>query len=84
MFIGFMNGFSRWSPLNAIGNLLILTLLGSGSAAATLLVARKAAGALKSGEEFPSLGQGLDEEIGSEPRRVNRAGKSEQPKKALP
>jgi len=84
LFIGFMNGFSRWSPLNAIGNLLILTLLGSGSAAATLLVARKAAGALKSGEEFPSLGQGLDEEIGSEPRRVNRAGKSEQPKKALP
>lgn len=62
LFVAFMNGFRSWSPLNAIGNLAILTLLGGGSAAATLLVARRAVAALKSGEEPHSLGVG-DEEI---------------------
>lgn len=62
LFIAFMNGFRSWSLLNGIGNLVILTLLGGGSAAVTLLVARRAVVALKSGEEPRSLGAG-DEEI---------------------
>jgi hypothetical protein len=59
LFIASMNGFRSWSPLNAIGNLVILTLLGSGSAAVTLLVARRAVAALNSGEESRSLGEGV-------------------------
>ena len=62
LFIASMNGFGSWSVLNAIGNLVILTLLGSGSAAATLLVARRAVAALGSGEELRSLGEGVTEE----------------------
>ncbi|TFG51597.1 MAG: hypothetical protein E4H37_07620 [Gemmatimonadales bacterium] len=58
LFIASMNGFRAWSPLNAIGNLVILTALGSGSAAATLLVARRAAAALKPGEELRRVGEG--------------------------
>jgi uncharacterized membrane protein len=61
LFIGFLNGFRAWSPLNAIGNLLILTLLGSVSAAATLLIARRAVAALGSGEEAHRLGTGGEE-----------------------
>jgi hypothetical protein len=56
LFIGIGgNAFARWSVLNAIGNLTILTVLGAGSATATLLVARRAGAALKSGEESHTL-----------------------------
>jgi hypothetical protein len=42
----------------AIANLVILTLLGGGSAAATLILARKAGRALQSGDESHRLGDG--------------------------
>jgi len=58
LFIALMNGVRVWSASNAIGNLTILTLMGGGSAAATLLLARKAGHVLKSGEESRSLGEG--------------------------
>ena len=61
LFIASINGFRSWSPLNAIGNLVILTLLGSGSAAATLLVARRGVATPKSGEDLRSLGEGVTE-----------------------
>jgi len=58
LFIAEANGARVWSAWNAIGNLTILTLLGGGSAAATLILARRAGRALKSGEESRSLGEG--------------------------
>ena len=58
LFIAAMNGARVWSLWNAIGNLTILTLLGGGSAAATLLLARRAGHALKPHEESRSLGEG--------------------------
>lgn len=45
------NGARVWSVWNAIGNLTILTLPGGVSAAATLMLARRAGRALKPGEE---------------------------------
>ena len=51
------NGAKVWSVWAAIANLTILTLLGGGSAAATLMLARRAGRALKSGEESRSLGE---------------------------
>jgi hypothetical protein len=61
LFIAAANGARVWSVWNAIGNLTILTLLGGGSAAATLLIARRAGRALASAEESPSLGEGRNE-----------------------
>jgi len=58
LFIAAANGARVWSVWNAIGNLAILTLLGAGSAAATLILARRAGRALKSGEESRNLGEG--------------------------
>lgn len=58
LFIAAANGGRVWSVWNAIGNLAILTLLGAGSAAATLILARRAGRALKSGEEARNLGEG--------------------------
>ncbi len=57
LFIAASNGARVWSAWNAIGNLTILTLLGGGSAAATLILARRAGRALKAGEEPRSLGE---------------------------
>ena len=62
LFIAAANGARVWSVWNAIGNLTILTLLGGGSAAATLILARKAGRALKSGATSRSLGEGPIEE----------------------
>jgi hypothetical protein len=53
LFIAAASGARVWSAWNAIGNLTILTLLGGGSAAATLVLARKAGRALTPGEEPP-------------------------------
>ena len=61
LFIAAANGASVWSVWNAIGNLAILTLLGGGSAAATLIVARRAGRALNAGVDSHSLGEGSSE-----------------------
>jgi hypothetical protein len=58
LFIAGVNGAKVWSPADAVANLAILTLLGAGSASATLLVARRARHALKSGDEIRSLSEG--------------------------
>jgi hypothetical protein len=58
LFIAAANGAKAWSASAAIANLVILTGLGGGSAAATFLRARRAGRALKSGEEPPVLGDG--------------------------
>jgi hypothetical protein len=57
-----LNGGRNWSAPDAIGNLVLLPLMGAGSAAATLMIARRAGSALESGDELHSLGGG-DEEI---------------------
>lgn len=57
LFITVANGARVWSAWAAIANLTVLTLLGGGSAAAILILARRAARALKSGEESRSLGE---------------------------
>jgi lipopolysaccharide export LptBFGC system permease protein LptF len=61
LFIAAMNGARVWSASKAIANLTVLILLGGGSAAATLILARRAGHALKSGEESRSLGEGTIE-----------------------
>jgi hypothetical protein len=58
LFIAAANGARVWSVWNAIGNLAILTLLGAGSAAGMLMLARKATGTLPPGEQPRSLGEG--------------------------
>lgn len=55
--MGLSGAFSRWSLDTAGVNLLLLTSIGAGSAAATLFVARKATAALGSDEERHSLGE---------------------------
>lgn len=56
MLLGVNGAFWRWSLSDAMANFTILTLLGSGSATASLMLARKARPSLKSGDE--SLGPG--------------------------
>ncbi len=58
LFIATANGARVWTLWNAIGNLAILTVLGGGSAAATLLLARRAGRGLKPGNDLRSLGEG--------------------------
>ncbi len=53
-----MNAWEAWSVTTAIANAAIFVLLGGGSATATLMLARKAGPALKSGDESPSIGAG--------------------------
>lgn len=53
-----VNGGRNWSLANAIANLAILTLLGGGSAAATLILARKGRPELRSGEDSRYLDDG--------------------------
>jgi hypothetical protein len=53
-----INAWSHWSLANAIGNLVILTLLGGGSAAGILMLARRGRPALKPGEESRFLDDG--------------------------
>lgn len=57
-----------WSLRNAIGNFVILTVMGAGSAVATLVIAKRARSALESGGEVHRLGAG-DEEIVSSRRK---------------
>ena len=53
-----VNAWASWSVTTAIANATIFVLLGGGSATATLLLARRAGHALKSGHESRSLGEG--------------------------
>ncbi len=53
-----VNAWHAWSVAQAIGNAAIFVLLGGGSATATLMLARRAGPALKSGDESRSLGEG--------------------------
>ena len=53
-----INAWQAWSVPDAIANATLLILLGGGSATATLLLARRAGRALKSGDESRSLGEG--------------------------
>jgi len=52
------NAWDAWSVRQAIGNAAIFVFLGAGSATATLLIARRAAPALTSGDEPRSLEEG--------------------------
>jgi hypothetical protein len=64
LLFGFLavNAWQAWSVSDAIANLALLTLLGGGSATATLMLARRAESALKSGDEARSLGEGQGRE----------------------
>jgi hypothetical protein len=53
-----VNAWHAWSVADAIGNAVIFVVLGGGSATATLMLARRAAPALESGDESRSLGEG--------------------------
>jgi len=52
------NAWQAWSTADAIVNGVFLVGLGSGSATASLLLARKARPSLESGEDPPRLGEG--------------------------
>jgi hypothetical protein len=52
------NAWQAWSVSTALVNATIFVLLGGGSATATLLLARRARPALKSGDESRRLGEG--------------------------
>ena len=56
------NGGRNWSTRDAIANFVLLTLMGAGSAAATVMIARRARSALDAGGGLSGLGAG-DEEI---------------------
>jgi hypothetical protein len=60
LFFGFLaiNAWHAWSVSTAIANATIFVLLGGGSATGTLMLARRAGPALKSGDESRSLGEG--------------------------
>ena len=55
-------GGRSWSPRLALLNFVLLIVMGSVSAAATFLIARRAGSALKSSDELPSLAEG-DEDV---------------------
>lgn len=58
LFIAAMNGARVWSPRTAILNFVVLLGIGSVSAAATLLLARRAGRALRRGDDVGVLGEG--------------------------
>lgn len=64
-YFGFLslNGGRNWSARDAIANLVLLTVMGAGAAAATLLIARRATSAITASPEVPSLGAGTEEII---------------------
>ena len=55
--MGLSGAFSAWSFDTGFLNFVLLTSIGAGAAAATLLVARKATAAVGSGEERVSFGE---------------------------
>ena len=56
--MGLMGAFKVWTPGDAIVNLILLTGVGTGAAAATLLVARKSPATLDASEEPLGIGEG--------------------------
>jgi hypothetical protein len=64
LYFGFLsvNGGRNWSARDAIANFVILTVMGAGAAAVTLMVARRAGSSLEAADDLPSLGAG-DAEI---------------------
>jgi hypothetical protein len=54
------NAWHAWSVSDAIANATLLVLLGGGSATGTLMLARRAGPALKSGDESRGLAEGED------------------------
>ncbi len=60
LFFGLLaiNAWDAWSVMTAITNATIFVVLGGGSATATLMLARRAGPALKSGDESRSLDAG--------------------------
>lgn len=60
-----MNAWDAWTLDAAITNAVLLTGLGTGSAAASLLIARKAAPQLGAGDDFAELGDGELERLES-------------------
>ena len=59
--------WQEWSARDALVPMTFLPLLGAGSAAASLLLARRARPVLGSGEESPILGEGEGEAVGPPP-----------------
>ena len=57
------NAWHAWSLPTALANLAIFLVLGSGSATASLVLARRAGPALESGDEFRSLERDEAEEV---------------------
>lgn len=55
------NAWKAWSPMAALGNLALLSVIGAGSAAAALLLARRAGRALAASEGSHHLGDGAIE-----------------------
>jgi hypothetical protein len=53
-----LNGGRNWSAQDAVANLVLLTAMGAGSAAATLMIARRASSGLRSDDEQHSLDAG--------------------------
>jgi hypothetical protein len=54
-----LTGGRAWSLSNAIGNFVLLLIMGSTAAAGTLLAARKARGTLSAGAAPPGIGEGM-------------------------
>lgn len=75
LFIAAANGARVWSASAAIANLAILTLLGGGSAAAMLILARRAGHGLSAGEEPRRLGEGGIEPPGPRRRTEQKSGR---------
>jgi hypothetical protein len=72
-----INGIHSWTPRLALGNFVVLTVMGAGAAVATLLIARQAGAALGSadteylaaGEQERTRGRRGAEERVHEPRQ---------------
>jgi hypothetical protein len=68
-----MNGGRTWEPRVALLNFVLLVVMGSGAAAGTLLVARRAKQALSSDEDTPLLRDRLFDEVTEQLRSEREA-----------
>ena len=60
-----LTGGRVWTPRLAIGNLVVLVIMGVGAAMGTLLIARRGGAALRSADETERLGVGGEEFVGT-------------------
>ncbi len=60
-----LTGGRVWTPRLAIGNLVVLVIMGVGAAMGTLLIARRGGAALRSADEAERLGAGDEEFVGT-------------------